>query len=149
MNDERETPQWLFELLDERFRFDLDPCATRSNAKCERYFTKKDDGLSMGWHKFGRRVFMNPPYSRGQLEKWCRKAYEESLIACLVVGLLPADHTTRWWQCYVKGKTWKWRIPSRINFGAGAGAKFSSVVVVWHGLPQTAEELKEARNVDE
>ena len=39
------TPQEVFEELDEEFGFTLDPCATDENAKCNRYFTREDDGL--------------------------------------------------------------------------------------------------------
>lgn len=43
------TPQDFFDKLDEEFHFDLDVCATPENAKCEKYFTKDDDGLSQQW----------------------------------------------------------------------------------------------------
>ena len=48
-SDEWSTPQDVFDILDQEFRFTLDPCASESNHKCERYFTKDDDGLSMDW----------------------------------------------------------------------------------------------------
>ena len=44
-----ETPADLFARLDGMFHFQLDPCADESNAKCERYFTKADDGLKQSW----------------------------------------------------------------------------------------------------
>jgi hypothetical protein len=41
------TPQDFFDTLNAEFGpFDLDPCATSENAKCERYFTQADDGLA-------------------------------------------------------------------------------------------------------
>ena len=81
------TPQDFFEALDLQFHFTLDPCATPKNAKCKRYFTKRDDGLAQPWTG---RVFMNPPYGR-EIGKWVKKAYEESLGKTeLVVCLLPA-----------------------------------------------------------
>ena len=43
------TPQDFFDKLDEEFHFDLDVCATDENAKCSRYFTKEQDGLSQQW----------------------------------------------------------------------------------------------------
>ena len=44
------TPQDLFDRLSEEFGgFDLDVCANAENAKCPRYFTEKDDGLSQDW----------------------------------------------------------------------------------------------------
>ena len=47
--DEWETPQWLFNELDKEFHFDLDPCASDENHKCDHYFTKNDDGLGKNW----------------------------------------------------------------------------------------------------
>lgn len=47
--DEWETPAWMFEQLNNEFLFSLDPCATAENHKCEKYYTKEDDGLSQDW----------------------------------------------------------------------------------------------------
>lgn len=43
------TPLEFFKELDAEFHFNLDPCATDLNHKCERYFTRKTDGLSQKW----------------------------------------------------------------------------------------------------
>lgn len=43
------TPQDFFDDLDAEFHFNLDACATSENAKCKKYFTKDDDGLSKQW----------------------------------------------------------------------------------------------------
>lgn len=48
-NDEWETPDYIFKELDNEFHFDLDPCATAESHKCEKYFTKEQDGLSQKW----------------------------------------------------------------------------------------------------
>ena len=61
-SNEWTTPQYLFDELDDEFKFTLDPCATDENAKCSKYFTIEDDGLSKDWSKDV--VFMNPPYGR-------------------------------------------------------------------------------------
>lgn len=58
--DMRATPQDFFDKLNDEFKFNLDPCATPENAKCEKYFTKEDDGLSKSWDN--QNVFCNPPY---------------------------------------------------------------------------------------
>ena len=47
--DEWSTPQHIFDALDAEFDFNLDPCATDENHKCERYYTKEQDGLSQNW----------------------------------------------------------------------------------------------------
>lgn len=43
------TPMEFFEELDKEFRFNLDPCASEQNHKCERYFTKEQNGLLQDW----------------------------------------------------------------------------------------------------
>lgn len=73
--DDWATPRDFFEKLDAEFHFDLDVCASAENAKCERFFTKADDGLSKEWRG---RCWMNPPYGR-EIGQWVRKAFETSL----------------------------------------------------------------------
>ena len=48
-SDEWATPRELFEELDREFHFNLDPCSTDENAKCEYHFTQADDGLTKSW----------------------------------------------------------------------------------------------------
>ena len=48
-SDEWATPQDLFDELDAEFNFNLDPCATEQNAKCEKFYTLQDNGLSHSW----------------------------------------------------------------------------------------------------
>ena len=48
-SDEWATPQHLFDSLNEEFHFDLDPCATEQNYKCEKYFTLDQNGLEKSW----------------------------------------------------------------------------------------------------
>lgn len=93
--DDRATPPELFNPLHERFRFTLDVAALPHNTKCERYFTPDDDGLEQSWA--GERVWCNPPYS--DIKSWVTKAWAESVMANLIVMLLPANRTEqRWWQ---------------------------------------------------
>lgn len=57
-----ETPQDLFDKLNCKFKFTLDPCADDNNHKCEKYYTKEQDGLLQSWKN--EIVFCNPPYGR-------------------------------------------------------------------------------------
>jgi site-specific DNA-methyltransferase (adenine-specific) len=45
------TPKAFFAELDAEFHFNLDPCATPENAKCKRFYTIEDDGLTRSWHE--------------------------------------------------------------------------------------------------
>lgn len=128
-SDEWETPQALFEELSWLFGgFTLDPCATSDNAKCARFFTREQDGLSQSWT--GHKVFLNPPYGR-VIGRWVEKAFQESRNGALVVCLLPARTDTRWWQEYVRrGQVWFLR--GQLKFGqAKNAAPFPSAIVIF------------------
>lgn len=127
------TPQNFFNSLDSEFSFTLDPCACLENAKCKKFFTEKDDGLSQDWG--GERVFCNPPYGRGITGKWVQKAYHESRKPnTLVVCLLPARTDTQWFHDYVLRKAEIRFIRGRLKFGDGKeSAPFPSIVVVYRG----------------
>ena len=47
------TPKEFFAQLDKEFHFDLDPCSTHENAKCEKHYTIEEDGLSQDWGGVG------------------------------------------------------------------------------------------------
>ena len=71
-SNEWNTPNALFDHLDNEFNFTLDPCSNGTNNKCSKYFTIHDDGLVQDWSQDS--VFMNPPYGRA-IGKWIEKAY--------------------------------------------------------------------------
>jgi len=128
--DEWATPQYLFDELNAEFHFDLDPASTDENCKCERHFTKADDGLKKSWG--GCKVFCNPPYGR-QIGKWVEKGYREAQHPdTLVVMLIPARTDTRWFHDYIWGKAEVRFIRGRIQFGESRqNAPFPSMIVIW------------------
>lgn len=122
------TPQEFFDSLNREFRFTLDPCCTHENAKCEKHFTKEEDGLSKSWE--GEVVFCNPPYGR-ELSAWVRKCSEESKHA-QVVMLVPARTDTKWFHDYIYGKAEVRFVKGRLKFGDSKNsAPFPSMVVVF------------------
>lgn len=133
--DEWATPPYVFDKLNDEFKFTLDPCATKENHKCDKFFTRADDGLAQSWGN--HRVFMNPPYGRA-ITQWMHKAYEESLRGALVVCLVPARTDTNWWHDYsMKGEVRF--VKGRIGFikkddknkKSVAKAPFPSAIVVF------------------
>lgn len=68
-----ETPQELFDELDREFHFALDTCALPENAKCARYYTPEQDGLSQPWKGV---CWCNPPYGRG-IGRWVEKVLRQ------------------------------------------------------------------------
>lgn len=100
-SEEWGTPQDLFDELNSMYNFTLDPSASDYNHKCEKYFTKDDDGLSKSWS--GETVFCNPPYGR-HIGDWVKKAYDESIKGTKIVMLIPARTDTRWFHDYIYKK---------------------------------------------
>tara|TARA_Y100000310_G_scaffold258604_1_gene267067 strand:+ start:450 stop:941 length:492 start_codon:yes stop_codon:yes gene_type:complete len=128
------TPQDFYEKLSWRLGpFDLDPCATASNTKCENFYTEADDGLSQDWT--GHTVFVNPPYGRG-VEKWIEKGFLAGKDPdTRVVMLIPARTDTKYWHEYVMKAAKIYFVKGRLKFGDSTNsAPFPSAVVVFDGL---------------
>ena len=102
-SNEWETPQELFDKLDNEFNFTLDVCASEENAKVDTFHTIETDGLTSNWQ--GHTCFMNPPYGR-EIGKWIKKAYEESRKKeTTVVCLIPSRTDTKYFHDYcLKGE---------------------------------------------
>ena len=126
-SDEWYTPQTFFDSLDKEFGFTLDPCCTDEAAKCDKYYTMKDNGLLKDWGK--EIVFMNPPYS--EVAKWMGKAYGAAQEGATVVCLIPSRTDTRWWHDYAMKAEIRF-IKGRLKFGHSKdNAPFPSAVVVF------------------
>lgn len=145
------TPQDLFDTLNEEFHFDLDVAALPENAKCARFFTPKDDGLSQKWEGT---CWMNPPYGR-TVGKWIEKArHSAEENGATVVCLLPARNDTAWWHDHIasniaSGTVEARFLQGRLKFGSQENsAPFPSVIVVFHGNPLKARSGLLVRQVE-
>lgn len=126
---EWETPQDLFDRLNDEFHFTLDVCSTDENAKCRKHYTKEQDGLKQDWT--GETVWCNPPYGRG-VGAWCQKCYEHFISGGTAVMLIPARTDTRWFHQWVYGKAELRFIEGRVKFGnAKFNAPFPSMIVIY------------------
>lgn len=139
-NQEWETPKELFNELDLEFQFTLDAAATKKNAKCGLFFSKKENGLKRSW--LGEKVWLNPPYGR-QIGHWVAKAaaeYTEGAVT--VVMLVPARTDTAWWHDHIwntalhrprEGRVVR-LLRGRLKFGRSKnGAPFPSAIVIFKG----------------
>lgn len=129
--DKWETPDHIFGMLNQEFNFTLDPCCEPHTAKCSKYYTLEDDGLSKDWQ--GEIVFVNPPYSNGNIDLWMEKCYMESLKPnTTVVALVAVSTSAKWWHEWVMNKAELRFIERRVQFvGAPYTATFSSVIVIF------------------
>lgn len=108
---------------------DLDPCSNDGtpNVPASRQFAACDDGLVQVW---SGRVFMNPPYGRGIIDRWVTKLVAEHRKGNVpeAIALVPARPGSQWFQglrdfpvCFVEG---------RLTFiGNQAPAPFPSALV--------------------
>jgi phage N-6-adenine-methyltransferase len=150
------TPQDVFEEVCELvgLRPTLDVCATAENAKCERFFTKDDDGLKYAWTGV---CWLNPPYGdpeepckpnckkkrcpkRGfHIDKyvpgifdWLQKAHESAIRGATVICLIPARTDTSYWHAFVEpvrklGLPWQFHLlKGRVKFVGPNGVKNSA-----------------------
>lgn len=83
--DDWATPPDFYDKLNQEFDFDFDPCPLQHD-------TEQWNGLEIEW---GKRNFINPPYSRKLKEAFILKAIQESKKGKLCVMLLPVSTSTK------------------------------------------------------
>ena len=128
-SDDWETPQFVFDMLNQEFALNVDVCASTKNHKLPMWFSQEEDGLSKDW--CGSRCWMNPPYGR-EIGKWVKKAATGG--AEVVVALLPSRTDTAWWHDYIQDEAEVRFIRGRLKFGESKNsAPFPSCIVVFRG----------------
>lgn len=121
------TPQDFFNKLNNEFWFTLDPCSTEDNHKCDKYFTKEQDGLKQS--RDNEIVYCNPPYGR-ELKKWVKKWSE--IKKGITVMLLPARTDTSRFHDYIYNKAEIRFVKGRLKFWwSKNSAPFPSMVVIF------------------
>jgi site-specific DNA-methyltransferase (adenine-specific) len=135
-SDEWETPQKLFDELNEEFNFYCDLASTSKNAKCSYWLDKHDNALLYDWTNLpiseSRFQWLNPPYSN--IKDWVKKAYEENLKGAKIVMLIPARTDTIYFHQWIyKNPNVEIRfIKGRLKFSDSKNsAPFPSMIVVW------------------
>lgn len=84
-SDDWGTPHELWDVLNGEFNFDFDPCPFTGTV-----------GLDMKW---GRRNFVNPPYSMAK--EFAQKCRQEQIKGNLSVLLIPAHTSARYFHEWV------------------------------------------------
>ena len=124
-----ETPQNLFDELNNEFHFTVDVASSDSNYKVDKHYTIKENGLIQDWaHEV---VWCNPPYGR-KISEWVEKAFYSG---ALVVMLLPARTDTKWFHKYIYNKhcVEVRFIKGRLKFGEQKNsAPFPSMIVIFY-----------------
>lgn len=108
LRQEWETPEDFFGVVDRELNFQIDVCATKTNAKCDMYHSLYDDGidaLKNGTPWFSPkegilRAWCNPGFKDPY--PWMKKAYRESqrcpgsVVCVLGIPSFPAAWWTEW-----------------------------------------------------
>ena len=121
--DDWQTPQWLFDKLNEQYEFNVDCCADKDNAKCGMWH---DDFLN----KLINRVltcWMNPPFTKAA------EMFEHFFkVVNKGVAIYRCDNIeTKLWMEIMKKADWIYVFDGRINYEgkAGKGARFGSALI--------------------
>lgn len=130
-SQEWETPNWLFDALNQEFNFTLDAAANKHNTKCERYYDIESDGLTHQW--FRETVWINPPYQKS--DAWVEYAYLGAMAGwCTCVLLVAARTDTKRWWSYIRHGEVRF-LKGRLKFGLTEGvlysAPFPSAIVIF------------------
>ena len=135
MNDEWETPIDLFDKLKREFNFEFDLCTNIENSRCSaatdniQKFVASDEVESFD------NFWMNPPYSRGNINICMEEAWKLSSMGKTVVCLVRFDPSASWFQDWVDHKAADVRMLNRrVKFqGADSAYNFPCCLVVYKG----------------
>ena len=128
LRDMWETPQKLWEELNNQYKFLTDCCADSSNRKCDHYYTKEKPFEEFNsFTKIGK-CWMNPPFS---------KAFEmfEHFFKVVSngVAIYRCDNmeTKVWQQIILKNADWVFIPNKRIAYEGlnGSGSRFPSALI--------------------
>ena len=133
-SDNWATPKEFYDKLDSEFHFDFDPCPLNAGE-----ITPDKDGLLIPW---GKRNFINPPYSRKLKEAFVKRAIQESKKGALCVMLLPVSTSTSLFHDSIKPNAKEIRfVRGRISFegintfgklvGKGSSPMHDSMIVIF------------------
>lgn len=92
-----QTPKFVFDYYNNRFDFEWDLAASKSNHLCEWYCSEDDSAFEQSNSGFDGAVFCNPPYS--DIAPWVELCWEISVRSNVpVVMLIPADTSVKWFK---------------------------------------------------
>ena len=160
--DKRSTPRWVYNAIVETIgitpTWDVAAEKHTSVTGPHQYWGEENNSLAIDWSnelsayrylnpEIGIAVWVNPPYSSPG--KWCAKAASEAAKGLIVIGLLPDDRSTGWYQEHIHGiAPTVFLTPDRIPFidpATGleqAGNPKGSIIPIW--LPWRTGQTQEA-----
>lgn len=119
------TPQWLFDMFDKRYHFDLDAAASSDNALCPHFNSVKipfQSVLPKHLLDTSTAIFCNPPYDVKSLKSFIDFIVNYTKISnyenrhIVTVLLVPCKTDQSWWQLSCQYATELHFICGRLRF---------------------------------
>ncbi|MBL4622885.1 MAG: phage N-6-adenine-methyltransferase [Immundisolibacteraceae bacterium] len=131
-----QTPQSLFDKLNDEFNFTCDVAASDENRLCPDWLNEEDDALKFG-QAWGGSNWCNPPYSN--IKPWVEAAALHHKQGSTTVMLVPSDTSVKWFKMAFESCNEVRFISGRISFINAAtkkpvnGNNKGSVLFIWRG----------------
>ncbi len=110
------TPDSFWKPLNDEFHFTMDVAATKRNAKCSRYLTRRQNALKTKWGEPGEVCWLNPPFKR--YKEWFLKCVEEQKRGITTVVLVLSRITSvSWFHDYVTPNAEVRFVKGNLKFG--------------------------------
>lgn len=128
-NDDWYTPaEWIEAARYILYGIDLDPFSSElanQRVRANKYFTQEDDAFSQAWE--AKTVWMNPPYTRGLVDKAVTRFVEEFRAGHFQSGLVLVNNMTdtKWYRRLLLTSSLHCNIMGRIQFENAAGQRIS------------------------
>jgi len=149
-SSEWRTPKWLFDKMNARFQFKLDGYASKRNALCKAFISKKTGFQNVGTQDIvdTGSVWCNPPYDQETLERAtttlvdCMHNARARVVVFRGVLLCPAKTDQAWWHYACMSATEIIFIKGRLTFSnAKCTAQQSHAVFVFDSLYPRAQKI--------
>ena len=116
------TPDFIIEQLKNDYSIsEFDPCPNNPTF----------DGLEIEWPK-GKPIFVNPPYTRGEIGKWVKKCHDLYIQGYQIIMLIPSYTDTIYFHDYIYNIANLRFIRGRLKFkGYNDKASFPSMLVFY------------------
>jgi len=134
-SDNWATPKYLYDDLNNEFDFDFDPCQINTGD-----ILPENDGLIIQW---GKRNFINPPYSRKLKEQFVNRSLYFKGKGKLCVLLLPVSTSTKLFHeiilpnandiRFIKGRVKFEGVNTKGEFVKNKAGMHDSMIVVFDG----------------
>ena len=123
--DEWQTPQWLFDILNKQYKFDLDCCTNGTNTKCSSWTSNFEMWVSAGVKHI---AWMNPPFSKS-FEMF--KHFFKVITKGVCIYRNDNMETKIWQEVIFKHATWVFIPKGRISYEGmeGKGSRFPSALI--------------------